>query len=94
MEFKPSKKGLHYHDTSEEGSKLECMLINTVRDNFEGHRKQDIAQAKEAQRLKGMVGNPMDKELKGMVCEKLITNCLVTVQDRVKFQPYLWSKSC
>jgi len=28
-----------------------------------------------------MVGNPTDKEFKGMVCEKLITNCPVTVQD-------------
>ena len=28
-----------------------------------------------------MVGNPTDKEFKGKVCEKLITNCLVTVQD-------------
>jgi hypothetical protein len=28
-----------------------------------------------------MVGNPTDKEFKGKVCGKLITNCLVTVQD-------------
>jgi hypothetical protein len=28
-----------------------------------------------------MVGNPTDKEFKGMVCERLITNCPVTVQD-------------
>ena len=38
VEFKPSEKGLHYHDTSEDGSNFECMLVNTVRDNFEGHR--------------------------------------------------------
>ncbi len=81
VEFKPSKKGLHYHNTSEEGSNFECMLVNTVRDNFEGRTKGNIAQAKEAQRLQGMVGNPMDKEFKGVVCEKLITNCPVTVQN-------------
>ncbi len=28
-----------------------------------------------------MVGNPTDKEFKGMVCERLITNCPVTMQD-------------
>jgi len=81
VEFKSSEKGLHYHDTSEDSSNFKCMLVNTVRDNFEGHTKHDIAKAKEAQRLQGMVGNPTDKEFKGMVCEKLITNCPVTVQD-------------
>ena len=81
MEFKPSEKGLHYHDTSEDGSNFECMLVNTVQDNFEGHTKHDIAMAKETRRLQGMIGNPTDKEFKGMVCEKLITNCPVTVQD-------------
>ncbi len=28
-----------------------------------------------------MVGNPTDREFKGMVCEKLFTNCPVTVHD-------------
>ena len=41
-------KALHYHDTSEDGSNFECMLVNTVRDNFEGHTKHNIAKAKEA----------------------------------------------
>ena len=57
------------------------MLVNTVQDNVEGHTKHDIARAKEARRLQGMIGNPTDKEFKGVVCEKLITNCPITVQD-------------
>jgi hypothetical protein len=81
VEFKPSEKGLHYHDTSEDNSNFKCMLVNTVRDNVEGHTKRNITKAKEAQRLQGMVGNPTDKEFKGMVSERLITNCPVTVQD-------------
>jgi hypothetical protein len=83
FKFKPSEKGLHYHSTSKDDSNFECMLVNTVRDNFEGYTKHNIAKAKEAQRLQGIVGNPTDKEFKGMVCEKLIiiTNCPVTVQD-------------
>ena len=75
VEFKPSEKLLHYHDTSEDSSNFECMLVNTV------HTKHDIAKAKETRRLQGMIGNPTDKEYKGMVREKLITNCPVTVQD-------------
>ncbi len=34
LEFKPSEKGLHYHDTSEEDSNINHMLVNTVRENF------------------------------------------------------------
>jgi hypothetical protein len=79
VEFKPSEKGLHYHDTSEEDSNINHMLVNTVRENFEGRTKHDTAKAKEAQRLQGMVGNPTDREFKGMVREKLITNFPVTV---------------
>ena len=48
---------------------------------FEGHTKHDIAKAKEARRLWGMIGNPTNKEFKGMIREKLITNRPVTVQD-------------
>ncbi len=80
VEFKPSEKGLHYHDTSKDNSNFECMLVNTVRDNFKGHTKHNIAKAKEARRLQ-MVENPTDKEFKGMVRERLITNCPVTVQN-------------
>ncbi len=72
---------LHYHDTSKDNSNFECMLVNTVRDNFEGHTKRNTDKAQEAQRLQGMVGNPTDKEFKGMVRERLITNCPITVQD-------------
>ena len=81
VEFKPSEKGLHYHDTSKDNSNFECMLVNTVRDNFKGYTKCNIAKAKEAQRLQGMVGNPTEKEFKGMVRERLIINCPITVQD-------------
>ncbi len=48
VEFKPSEKGLHYHDTSKDDSNIKCMLVNTVRDNFEGHTKHNIVEAKEA----------------------------------------------
>ncbi len=62
-------------------SNIKHMLVNTVRNNFKGHTKHDIAKAKKARRLQGMVGNPTDREFNGMVREKLITNCPITVQD-------------
>jgi len=72
VEFEPSEKGLqHYHDTSKDGRNFKVMLVNTVRDNFEGHTKHDIARAKEARRLQGMIGNPTDKEFKGMTHKQL-----------------------
>ena len=37
--------------------------------------------AKDVRRLQGMIGNPTKKELAGIVREKLIANCPVTVQD-------------
>jgi hypothetical protein len=84
VEFKPSEKGphLHCHNTSKEESNFGCLMVNIVRDNFEGHTKHDIAKAREAQRLQGMVRNPTDKEFKGILHEKLITNCPITVQGR------------
>jgi hypothetical protein len=81
VQCKPSEKGLHYPNTSKDDSTFKCMLVNTVRDNFEGHTKHNIDKAKEAQRLQRMVETPTDKEFKGIVCEKLITNCPITVQD-------------
>ncbi len=48
VKFHPSEKGLHYHNTADEESNFNCMLVNTVRDNFEGYTKHDIAKAKEA----------------------------------------------
>lgn len=81
VEFHPSERGLHFHDTASEDSNFEYMLVNTVRENFEGYTRYDIAKAKEARRLQGMIGNPTDKDFEGMVREQLITNCPVTVHD-------------
>jgi len=57
------------------------MLVNTVRDNFEGFTKHKIEKAAEVRRLQGMICHPIEREFTGMVREKLITNCPVTVHD-------------
>jgi hypothetical protein len=81
VEFKSSPCGLHYLDVTDEDSRVEWMLVNTVQANFEGFTRREMEKEYEAQRLQGMIGNPTKKEFTGMVHEKLITNCPVTVQD-------------
>ncbi len=56
-------------------------MVNTVRGNFEGYTKHDIKKAQEARCLQGIIRNPTEREFKGMVHEKLIAKCPVTVRD-------------
>jgi len=81
LEFKPSARGLHYHDVSDASSNIELMLVNTVRENFEGYSCHKVEKAKEARRIQGMIANPTQREFAGMVREQLLTNCPVTVRD-------------
>jgi hypothetical protein len=46
VEFIPSSRGLHYHDISDPSSNVELMLVNTVRENFEGYTRQDVERAR------------------------------------------------
>ena len=79
VEFKPSTQVLHYHDVSDASSNIELMLVNTVRENFEGYSRHKVKKAKEARRIQGMIADPTKREFDGMVCEQLLTNCPVTV---------------
>ena len=54
-------------------------MVNTVHKNFEGYTKHDLEKAKEARRLQGMVGNPTERKIVGIVREKLIASCPITV---------------
>ena len=56
-------------------------MVTTVCKNFEGYTKHNKKKAQEARRSQGMTGSATDREFAGMVREKLITNCPVTVQD-------------
>jgi hypothetical protein len=66
---------------SDARSNIELMLVNTVRENFEGYSRHEVEKAKEARRIQGMIANPTEKEFAGMVREQLLTNCPVTVRD-------------
>jgi hypothetical protein len=64
-----------------ENATKEYVMINTVRGNLEHYTRQEIKKAQQARKLQGMIGNPTQRELAGMVRKKLIANCPVTVQD-------------
>ena len=66
VEFKPSNQGLHYHDVSDKNSNFEMMLVNTVRENFEGYSRHEVKKAKDARRIQGMIANPTEREFAGM----------------------------
>ncbi len=68
-------------DDKTTSSDEQFMMVNTMRGNFEGYTKHDIKKAQEARRLQGMIGNPTECKYEGMVREKLIANCPVTVRD-------------
>ena len=57
------------------------MLIETVRGNFEGFTKNEILRAKQARRAQTMMGNPSEKDYKGVVSNHLISNCPVSTAD-------------
>ncbi len=68
-------------DDKTTSSDEQFVMVNTVRGNFEGYTKHDIKKVQEASRLQGMIGNPTECKFEGMVREKLIANCPVTVRD-------------
>ena len=60
---------------------MAAMFVNTISDNYEGYTKREILKAHEARRFQQMIGNPSERDYQGMVREKLIANCPVTVTD-------------
>ena len=52
-----------------------------VQGNYEGYTKKDILKANKARRVQGMIGNPSEKDYKGMVSGNLITNCPITTTN-------------
>ncbi len=69
-------------DMADETMKKEnCMVVPTVRKNFEGFTKHEIKKAQEARRLQGMIRNPTNREFEKMVRAKLIANCPITAHN-------------
>ena len=71
----------------------ETALMQTVQGNYKWYTKKDVPETKEAHMVQGMLGNPSEKDFKGMVSCNLITNHPVTTHDisntRTMFGPDL-----
>ncbi len=68
----------------EDALKKEAMnvtFVQTVQGNYEGYTKQEVLKAKEARQAQAMLGNPSEKDYKGMVSNKLIANCPISLSD-------------
>jgi len=60
------------------------MLVNTVRENFEGYLLHEVEKSKEGGRIQGMIANPTEREFAVLVREQLLTlttlsECLVLI---------------
>ena len=80
IQFTPTEKGLHVLNMST-AENIEHMFVSTVANNMEGFTKRDVAKAHAARRLQGMIGHPSDQDFTGLVREKLLANCPVTVSN-------------
>jgi hypothetical protein len=54
--------------------------VNTVCENFERYTKHEVKKANEMQIFQGMMGNPTERAFVGLVCEKLLISCPITMQ--------------
>jgi hypothetical protein len=53
-------------------------FVQTMQQNYKGFTKKEVLQAKEARRTMGLIGNPSENNVKGMVSNNMITNCPAT----------------
>ncbi len=75
----PSSQRLHYHDVSDPSSNVELILVNTVRENFEGYTRKGIKRAREAWGIQGMIANTTKRGFAGMVHDFFLTNYTIPV---------------
>ena len=57
------------------------MLVKTVGGNFEGFTKNKVLRAKQACCAQVMMGNPSKKDYKGVVSNRLISNCPINFNN-------------
>ncbi len=62
-------------------NKDHTMLMETVRGNFKGFKKNKVLRATQARRAQAMISNPSKKDYKGKVSNHLISNCPIYVNN-------------
>ena len=71
----------HGDDQTAKGHEKVMAFVETVRGNYEGFTRRKVLQAKEARMAQAMLGNPSERDYKGMVSNNLIANCPVSALD-------------
>jgi hypothetical protein len=56
---------------SDASNNIELMLVNIVRENFEGYTRHKVEWARKARCIQGMIVNPTKRGFSGMVHEQL-----------------------
>jgi hypothetical protein len=65
----------------EETVEVGSSFVQTVRGNYEGYTKREVLRAKEARRAQALLGNPSEKDYRGMVSSNMIENCPISTSD-------------
>ena len=78
IKFRCSENGLYIHNIK---NKQDVIMVNTVAENESAYTDRQVAQAKRARKLYGIVGYPSIKDFKAMIEGNLIMNCPVTIDD-------------
>jgi hypothetical protein len=91
VEFAPTDKGLHALDLDADPHSA-TMLINmvsnpsgspiaTIRGNYKGYMKHDVAKAHAARRFQSMIGSPSPWDFDAVVRDNMIANCPITPRN-------------
>ena len=56
-------------------------FVQTVRGNYEGYTKREVLRTKEARQGQALLGNPSEKDYRGMVSSNMIKNCPISTSD-------------
>ena len=71
--------GLYCFDATEQENSI--FLINTVAENREGFTRQGYVEAQEARWAMQLLGFPLERDFRNMICSNMILNCSVTFED-------------
>ena len=84
--FNQCEDGLYFFDTNHKSTNppVNCYSVNllqSVNDNKKYYTAREVQGAEAAQKLQQTLGWPSTPALKNIICQSLVNNCTVTVDD-------------
>lgn len=77
--FTPTERGLYVSQVT--GTKRKIMMMNTVRENMKSYTKREVRRAEEARRLMTIIGRPSEQQMKRILDERQLKDCVIKGQD-------------